>query len=458
MAAAVIGCSPSPPKDTETLRPVGLQAIKERGVLRMLTRNNGNSYFVLRGRPLGFDYELGKRFADYLGVKFEPVVPPDWKDLAPMLLSGEGDIIGAGVTVTDDRWAKIAFADPYGVTQIRVAWGPASDPIELAEDLGGKSVHVRKSSIYNIYLTELNQQLAATGRPTVNIVFESEALETEQLLIDTAQGRLPYTLCRHHQCMEIKAFEPSLTVGPPVSGTYFIAWAVPKDAPDLLREVNRFLAKQREGDLDQLYRRYHSGPKRQAKKHTDEHFVTATGTLSDYDELMRKAAQAHNLDWRLLAAIAFEESRFDAKARTDTGGRGLFGMLPGTAQALKMGELDDPAASARMAAAYLSTLEREFAQVRDVETRLRFAVASYQAGHEHIQDARLLASQKNLNPSLWADVAKVLPLLALREYASAAKHGYVRGATTVRYVDAVWDRFRAYRHALGDRDLRASPR
>ena len=127
-------------------------------------------------------------------------------------------------------------------------------------------------------------------------------------------------------------------------------------------------------------------------------------------------------------------------------------MLPRTARALGIKDLHQPAQAAEAAAAHLSAMRGEFNQLGDSEVRLKFAVAAYQCGSGHVDDARILTSKQGLDPGKWADVAKILPLLSLREFAAGAAYGYVRGAETVQYVEEIWERYRAYRHAFGERD------
>lgn len=437
---------------TPLVQPVGLLAIRERGALRLLTRNNGFTYFVLRGRRLGFDYELAERFAKQIGVKLEVVVPPNWGDLIPMLQSGQGDLIGAGMGINPEREKLVSFVTPYALTHTRIVWGKGQERIDNAEELAGKRVHVRQSSSYYAFLSHLNGLLEATGQPTVDIVIEGESLETERILIDTAAGKIPYTLCDFHICQEAKLYAPGLVIGPPGDRPMALAWAVHQDAQDLLSELNAFIIAQRQDDLHALYRRYYAPPRRRAERRKERLELDSRGEITAYDAEIRKAGERYDIDWRLLVSLAFQESQFEPQTVTPTKGHGLFGMQPKTAAELGFDDLFDPKQAILAAAAYLSATRGRFAHLPDPEERLKLAVASFQAGAEHIEDGRILASRQGLDPNEWDDIAKVLPLLSLREFASQANHGYVRGAETVGYVTEVWERYRAYRHAMGARD------
>jgi membrane-bound lytic murein transglycosylase F len=457
--AALIACDKPPPAQPvdagapKSSLPLGIATIKQRGVLRVLTRNNGQTYFVLRGRRMGFDYELVEKLAQRLGEELEVVVPTNWGDLLPMLQRGEGDLIAAAVTVTDERAKQVAFARPYALTHTRVVWAKGQQRIKNPEDLAGKTVHVRRFSAYYDILERLSAQFEAVGMPPVEIVIEGESLETEQLVVDAVGGKIPYTLCDYHICLENKHYLPNLVIGPVISEPRPLAWAVNREAPDLLEEVNAFFGELRKsGELQQVYSRYYQQPRSQAQRMKDEYNVDKSGRVSPFDDIFKRVGHARGVDWRLLASIAYQESRFDPKARHWHGGEGLFGMHLGTAKQLGAANLDDPENATDAAAQQLAAMRVKFSQIPDDGEQVKMAVAGYHDGTEHITDARILASQQNLNPDMWRDVAKVLPLLSKPEYAAKTQHGYVRGAETVTYVEEIWARYRAFRHATGERD------
>ncbi len=430
--------------------PVDIAAIKERGVLRLLTRNNGNTYHVLRGRRLGFDYIMAERLARSLGVKLEVIVPANWSDLIPMLRNGQGDIIGAAMNITEGRSRKVLFANPYGLSHIRVVWGPGRDRIRTVDELSGKQIHAREHSTYYALLSRLSALFESVGRAPIDVVIESETLETEQILGDVAMGKVAYSLCDQHICIGAKDSHPNLIIGPSVSDLQPLAWAVHPRAKDLRAVIDKFFVQQRQKDFRAVYDTYY--PADTARKKHKPRPQPRTGRISPYDVVFREAVRGMPLDWRLLAAIAYEESQFDPKTRTPIGGRGLFGMLPRQGKQVGATDLYNPKQAAHAAANQLRKILTGFAEVPNDEDRLKFAIAGFQCGVEHIEDAQLVAAGQDHRIDVWSDVAEILPLLSLRQYAAQAKHGYVRGAATVMYVDHVWESYRAYRHASGDRD------
>src|SRR5712691_10222012 len=149
--------------------PRTLEEIVKSGYIRVLTRNNDTSFFIYRGHRMGFDYELGKKLAQSLGIRVDMIITQSWAEMVPALLKGEGDVIAAEVTVTEERKKQVLFAEPWGKTREVIVWKDGTPPLAGAEDLAGKSVHVRKTSTYFGTLTELNQKLRAAGKPEVVI-------------------------------------------------------------------------------------------------------------------------------------------------------------------------------------------------------------------------------------------------------------------------------------------------
>jgi membrane-bound lytic murein transglycosylase F len=447
-----------PPPDAAAPEPappeVGIEAIRKRGVLRVLTRNNGNSYFVWRGRRMGFAYELARRLADELGVYLEIVVPERWSEMVPMLETGQADIIAASMTVTPERAERIRFTRPLVLTNQVVVWGPRARPIEWPQDLAGRPVHVRRTATYHTRLQELSGILVEAGQPAIDIVVEPEVRETEHILEDVARGRVPYTVADHHIAQVSQTWLRRLEIGPSISDPQQVAWGVHKDAGDLADRIDSFIAGlKREPTFDVLYSRYYETPRRFARRMRDKLFTAESGRISPYDAQLKKAGERHDLDWRLLAAVMYGESRFDSKATSWAGAGGLFQLMPATAAEMGVTDRFNPEQSIRGGVAYLKRLYDDLADVPDVEERLRMTLAGFNCGPGHVYDARDIAREDpELDPDSWAGVAVGLQRLSHRKWARKARFGYVRGSAVIDYVHIIWERYRGYRHALGDRD------
>jgi membrane-bound lytic murein transglycosylase F len=443
---------------TETVpvppRPRTLDEIRASGTLRVLTRNNGNSYFVWKGRRLGFHYELAERLARDLGVDPTVVVPVRWSDLIPALLRGEGDLVAASLTVTEERRARVLFARPYATTRIHVVWGPGRDPISSLFDFSGRTFHVRPSSSYHRRLQQINAALNLGGRLPAEVVLESESRETEQILEQVHVGAFAYTLADHHIALANLGWLPDLQIGPAITPDQNLAWAVHPDAGDLAEAIDRMFEQvRREPTYNVLYRRYYEQPRTHARRQRERLRLEDTARITPWDEVLRHAGQAFGLDWRLLAAVAYQESSLDPEALSWAGACGLFQLMPETALELGVGDPTDPLQSIDAGAAYLAQLRDALVDVPLEAERTRMALAAFNCGLGHVQDARDLARSKGLDPDRWSSVARALILLSQWEYASQAPSGWVRGREPVRYVRQVWARYRAYRHDMGERDV-----
>lgn len=430
-----------------------LDGIRERGVLRVLTRNNAVTYFLHKGAPRGFEYTLASNIAEELGVRLEIVVPPRDSMLIPWLERGLGDVIAASWTVTDDRAEKVAFSEPYLWVDEVLVQKKGAPKLNSLEDLAGKTVHVRSASSYARTLKALQARVPFT------IAEAPASFETERIIAKVAEGEYEYTVADEHLLqVELRYrddVEAALTltqapegakdaIGKPRDGEKGIAFAVRKDAPLLKAWLDEHVRKTYRGvEYNMARARYFSNES--AIRAGKEGRFSTSGKLSPYDDLLREVAERYDHDWRLLAAQAFQESRFDPKAKSWVGARGLFQIMPSTGAELGFKNLEDPRESAHAGAKYLAQLMARFEDELPPGERVRFALASYNAGYGHVLDARRLAEEKGLDPSKWFDnVERMMLLLSQRQYARKARHGYCRGEEPVRYVREIQTRFDAY--------------
>lgn len=431
-----------------------LAAIRERGVLRVLTRNNAQSYFVWRGEPMGFDYELAKRLAERLGVKPKIIVPERWENLIPELRQGNGDLIAASMTVTPSREEQVLFADPYKEIHQIVVWAEGTEPLNSALDLAGRTVHVRRSSAYYPSLLKLNERLDKEGLDKAQIHLVPEEQETEEILEAIARGDLTYTIADENLALVNRTYLPNLEIGPPITEKPTpLAWAVNPNASRLAAEINAFLSELKRGPIfNVIYRRYYDQPRTHARRKQDDLFAQS-GQISPWDEIFQRAAEKYGFDWRLLAAQAYQESRFQPDARSFAGALGVLQIMPRTARALGIENPIDPAQSIMGGARYLARLQKRFAEISDSTARLKFALASYNCGFTHVRNARKLAKRLKLSPDRWEEnVAAALHKLSSGRYARKQGFSYVRASEPIRYVREIFQTYWAYRHATGERD------
>jgi membrane-bound lytic murein transglycosylase F len=427
-----------------------LDAVRERRVLRVLTRNSAAAYFLYRGEQLGFEFELARDFARSIGCRIRVIVPPSHDLLIPWLLEGRGDVIAAAMTITPDRADRVAFTRPYNRVSEVVVASAADDTLDDLFDLSGRTLTVRKSSSYHRTLAALRQEVDFT------IEEAPEYLDTETLIARVADGTVDLTVADSN-ILDIEltyrdTVRGALVLGEPSE----IAWAVRPEDGRLREAADAYLAQAHRGAFyNGLQEKYFRSKRHVARMMTAR--PGRHGRISDYDDLFRQHARGTGIDWRLLAAQCYQESRFDPQAESWAGALGLMQVLPGTAREMGVeGDLRDPEAGVRAGALYLSWLMDRFEPSLPPSERLLFALAAYNAGRGHILDGRQLARERGLDPDRWFDnVEAVLPLLMQGSYAARSRFGYCRCTQPVAYVREIMDRYAAFVSVMDRAEARA---
>lgn len=415
-----------------------LAAVRRRGVLRLLTRNDPVSYFVHRGREAGFDHDLAKLVADELGVELQIIVPPSRDLLIPWLLEGRGDVIAASLTVTPERKQLVAFSTPY-LEVDEVVVRRRGDPVASVTDLAGRRVHVRRDSSYAATLAQL-----PPGNP-VQVAYAPETEGTEFLIDQVARGAIDLTVSDSHllkaELMSRDDVEAAFVL--PGGEKKPIAFAVRPRDTRLKAFLDGWVKKNRRGLLYNIAsKRYFAS--RQAARVNEER-AAVSGRLSPYDDLFRKNAERHRLDWRLIAAQAYQESRFDPTLQSPAGALGVMQVLPTTGASMGFRNLRDPRENITAGVTYLRKMLDMLEPGMPFGERVRFALGAYNAGMGHVEDARRVAADRGLDPDVWdGNVERGLLLLQDPAVYRRARYGYVRGREPVQYVSRILERYAAY--------------
>ncbi|MBI1948804.1 MAG: transporter substrate-binding domain-containing protein [Deltaproteobacteria bacterium] len=427
-----------------------LEQIKKRGSLRVLTRNNAVSYFLHKGQQQGFDYELIKLFAKDHGLRVDVVVPPEASDLMPWLLAGKGDVIAAQLTVTDARKRDVAFSAPYLFADEVLVQPAAAPPLAALAELKGTTLHVRKSSSYRSTLDALQAQ-----HGPFTVVDAPEDQETEQLIAKVGDGTMPLTVADSTIAAVELAYRTDVQATLPLKTGAEIAFAVRPTSTALRGALDAFVKKRFRGlEYNVLKQRYFTERRASAGGTAA---APSSGSVSDYDALMKERARQYGLDWRLLAAQAYQESRFDPKAKSWVGAQGLFQVMPATGREMGFTDLEDPGQGVHAGAQYMAKLIDSFDSRIPFKQRVRFALAAYNAGRGHVEDARLLAAEQGLDPNRWfGNVEKTMLLLQQPKYARRARHGYCRGEEPVKYVSEIQSRYDNWLSVVKDTGVDAS--
>ncbi len=417
-------------------------AIKKRKTLRVITRNNAASYFLWRGELLGFEYELVKAFAKQHNLRLEIISAPDHNAQIPMLLEGKGDIIASFLTVTEQRKQRgIVFSRYHHKASEVIVSRSDDNSIESIDDLQGRSIYVRQSSAYWETLSALKK-----SGIEFNLMAAPENMETEEIIAQVASGKFDLTLADNHLLDIELTWRDDIHASLVVGDVRDNAWAIRNNNPQLLKAVNAFIKKQyRSLFYNVTYDKYFKNAHRIKKYRQQRIDLNPDGTLSPYDSIVKKYAQKHRFDWRLLVAQMYQESRFNPKAKSWVGAQGLMQVMPRTAKEMGIGNLQQPESGIKAGVKYLNWVRQRFEPELSVKNRMWFTLAAYNAGQGHVKDARRLAKQQGLNPNVWFDhVEKAMLLLSKRKYSRKARYGYVRGTEPVNYVREIRTRYRAY--------------
>jgi len=424
LVAGLVGtCSQPPPL---------LQQIREAGELRVATRNSPTAYYEGRLGPEGPEYELAAGFARQLGVRLVIRVVPNQAAAVEEVRRNRAQLAAAGLAVTDQFRRKVDFGPVYQQVRLHVVRHRDGPAARDATGLRGRIVEVPAESAHAQALSRLAETTGGLEWRAVSGVSQLDIMArlSGQLIDFTVADSWEYSLGRH--------FHPELVVAFDAPQTEDLAWAVPRGAGDLLGEVRRYFDDLRAtGRLEALLARYYN-----ASESFD--FVDSLSFVRHVEErlpalrpLFEQAALAEGIDWRLLAAIGYQESKWDPAAVSRTGVRGVMMLTEDTAERMGVDDRKDAAASIQGGARYYAEIESKIPPRIPEPDRTWLTLAAYNVGFGHLEDARILTQRAGRNADRWDDVRAHLPLLAQEQYFSTTRRGYARGWEPVHFVDNV---------------------
>ncbi len=407
-----------------------LKRINEARRMTVITRNNAHCWYSYRGESMGFEYDLAREFANYLGVHLK-VKTTTWLDMIDALKKGKGDFIAASMTITPLREELVDFSVGYMSIQQRVILHVDNHGVKKLADLYGKTFHIRKGTSYEERLRELQKE----GLDITLRLYED--VPTEELIRRVAIKQIEITVADSNIALLNRRYYPEIKIGIPIEQPQSLAWAVRKGERRLLAAINKFFDTiKRNGTFDTIHNLYYRNVEifdRFDIKKFQERIRTR---LPLYKPIIKKAARKYGFDWRLIAALVYQESHFDPQARSHRGVRGLMQLTELTAKELGVTDRIDPQQSIMGGVQYLSELYQRYSEAPNSD-RMMITLASYNVGPRHISDAQTIARKKNLNPYKWSSLEKTLPLLCYEKYMKMSKFGYCRGAEPVRYVNRI---------------------
>jgi len=436
-----------------------LPQIMERGKIRVVTNYNSTNYFVYKGQPMGYQFEMLQAFANFMNVKLEVTVSNDLQSNYLALQNGQIDVIASSLAVTRETENFVTFTEPHSFSrQVLVQQAYTPDQIGSIDikfnhiirnqlDLAGKSVYVQKGSAFVQRLRNLSDEIG----DSIHIV-EIPDYEVEQLIELVAEGEIPYTVCDENLAKVNLNFYPNLDVETAVSFPQKQAWAVNKNAPELLNAINNWMVGfTKSARYRRIYQKYFLNKRSIHLVDAGFHSVKG-GQVSIYDDLIRKESERFEWDWRLIASIIYQESRFIPDAESWAGALGLMQLMPQTADRFGVETITSPQENIRGGMQLLKWLDGRMAlRVEDADERIKFVLASYNVGIGHVLDAMRLAEKYGKDPRIWDDNVDffILNKSNPKYYNDpVVKFGYCRGEEPYHYVREILERYDHYKNVM----------
>ncbi len=424
LALLLSGCGePTPP-------PSLLEQIQQAGELRVMTRNSPTTYFEDKNGTNGFEYQLSKQFAKQLGVELKVVTASTFEELFSSLVDGRAHIIAANIVDTPSRHQFARFSKGYLEVVPQVVYRHGQPRPRSVSDLIGKRILVARSSSQAELLGNLKRQYPELSWE------ESDDVEVVDLLGLIDEGRIDFTIVNSNELATNQVYFPKVRVGFDIGTATWLSWAVAGGKDEsLLQAINTFIdTTKANGTLNRLIDRFYGHVEKLGYVGAYTFAQHLQQRLPRYERYFQKSANEHNLDWRLLAAVGYQESLWQPEATSKTGVRGLMMLTQRTARAMGVEDRLNPQQSIAGGARYLAYLNDTLPDDIPAEERIWFVLAAYNVGMGHLDDARKLTVDAGLNPNSWNDVREILPRLARKQWFSKTRYGYARGWEPVDFV------------------------
>ena len=413
--------------------------ILTRGTLRVAVDNNSSSFYIYRGRRMGYEYELLLDLGKELGVQVEFVVASDIDEAFTKLEEGKVDLIAMNVQQNAERESFVIFTEAIGSMSTVLV---GREKLTSWDTLGMDTVVVRKGAVYKSQLEQIKDSLSLDF--TILEVQDHE----ETLLDRVYEQELRWTVAEKNVAQTNATYYDELQLGLEVSKEEPVTWALRSTSPNLLQAVNSWLVEKKKVFIPRTYARYFLNSKNQYERTTNAYSSLGGNRISVYDELIQAQAQSLGWDWRLLAALVYKESRFDTTALSYAGAQGLLQLMPVTVERFGVTNPNDPAESLKGGVKYLQYLDKFWMErVPETNERIKFILASYTIGQGHVDDAWRLTLKYRKNTQSWQEVSNFLNLKSDPKYYRdpVVKSGYAKGHIAVKYVRDVLALFQSYK-------------
>jgi membrane-bound lytic murein transglycosylase F len=443
------GCYTRPEPQSQELSGEDFPQIMEKGLLTAVTLYSSTSYFLYRMEPMGYEYELIRNFATAKGLKLDIKVAENQPRMLEMLLAGEADVVAYPTVFSQQLKQQVIYCGREELSS-QVLVQPLRSQTALITDVTGmigKDIYVQPESPYHHRLRNLDNELG--GGLLIHTVGGN--ITSEDLVEMVATGQIPYTVTDDRTARLNKTYYRNIDVSLKISFRQRSSWIVRRNSPLLAAEINNWASDNAgEHSYQATTKRYFELSKRMLELSAPE---ISQGNISPYDSLFRKYAARLGWDWLLLASLSYQESHFRNTEVSWAGAQGLMGIMPRTAETLRISAHDllDPEVNIRAGTEVLQRFGRGFGEITDSAELIKLTLASYNAGIGHIYDAQRLAAKYGKNPSVWNDNVDEYVLLKHEPKFyndSVCRFGYLRGRETYNYVREIIGRYEYYQQQL----------
>lgn len=410
--------------------------------LRVATIKGSTSYFLFRDEIMGYDYEMAENLAKNLNVNLKISIAQSEREMSILLQEKKVDIVAYNVYETKELKRLFHYVLPQSASNQVLVQNMGRNVITNITELAGKDVYVHANSIFYQRLFALNKEIGGT----INIIIASDSLTNDDLIEMVANKKIEYTLAYNNVASLHKTYYKRLDYRLPVGFNQQNGWLVRNGSTELIKYIKKWeklpKTERRQSVLFSKY--WEKSPYFASRK-----VKIPKGSISPFDQFFKKYALLIGWDWRLLAALAFHESRFDKSEVSYAGASGLMQLMPGTAANFGLDRITifDPEMNIEAGVLYIKSLNMLFRRIESKDERIKFILAAYNSGPAHVLDARALANKYGKNPDIWYDHVEYF-LLKKDEpefyQDPVVKYGFYRGKETARYVQNTLDTYDKY--------------
>lgn len=420
-----------------------LGEIVKRGFIRAIVDNSSTSYYIYRGRRMGYEFEMLRNLSTALGVRLHLIVKSDIEEAFYLLNQGRVDIIAMNLAISEERKKFAAFTAPLGSMGTVLVQRKRTEPVQNLTDLEGKTIYIQRDAIFKSQLCSLQHNLG------ISLTIIEEKGPSDHFINRVIKEEIDYTVVDKVVALVNSTYYDELDIDVEISPKGDVAWAIRKNAPELEASINDWIeSKGKTGYIRTLYAKYFQNSKNSYFRTTSPFSSLAGNSISPFDNMIKKGADELGWDWRLLASLIYKESRFDTSAISYAGATGLLQLMPVTLERFGVENPNDPMESLMGGVNYLKYLDRFWRErVPESNERVKFILASYNVGHGHVLDAYNLTIKYKKNSQNWSNVAEFLKLKTNPAYYNdpVAKSGYAKGHLAVSYVDDIMILYDSYR-------------